>query len=285
MNRLIMIGAVASMLIATGGSDDKAANNDLAAAASGAVEAATDPVSEALVWSFGLTADDGQTPIAVIADKWGNLFGTTVQGGTNVCQNGIGCGTVFELTPPNGRRTDWTENVLWNFGSGNDGEFPQGGVIADNWGNLYGTTFDGGANAFGGTVFELSPPTGGNTQWRETMLWSFGSDADGGFPTASLFADNWGNLYGTTTQGGVNNRGTVFELSPPVPPSTQWREKVLWSFGGAGDGISPGANLIADRWGNFYSTTGSGGANTCPNGLFGCGTVFELSPSFGQNTE
>jgi uncharacterized repeat protein (TIGR03803 family) len=98
------------------------------------------------------------------------LFGTTAEGGSHTCQNGsIGCGTVFELSPPNGRHADWTETVLWDFGSGDDGEFPEAGVIADKWGNLYGTTINGGANSFRGTVFELSPPSGQNTQWRETI--------------------------------------------------------------------------------------------------------------------
>ena len=90
----------------------------------------------------------------------------------------------------------------------------------------------------GGTVFELSPPSGKQTQWCERVLWDFGVRTDDGsnpYLGASLIFDKWGNLYGTTITGGVNNSiggdGTVFELSPPTGKSTQWSERVLYSFG------------------------------------------------------
>jgi hypothetical protein len=116
----------------------------------------------------------------------------------------------------------------------------------------------------------------------ESVLWSFGGSGDGGGPSAGLLADQWGNLYGTTADGGaIDNAGTVFELSPPIGRQTQWRERVLWSFGASGDGDNPFAGLLADQWGNLYGTTDRGGLNTSCLGplheLYGCGTVFELS--------
>jgi len=155
---------------------------------------------------------------------------------------------------------------LWNFSFGTgDGFAPYDGLIADKSGNLYGTTYGGGANG-DGTVFELNPPTGKRTRWRERVLWSFvGSPDDGENPYAALVAEKWGNLYGTTVGGGANCPscgfcGTTFELSPPFGKSAQWSETVLWSFGASGDGSSPSAGLLADKWGNLYSTTAYGGA-------------------------
>jgi hypothetical protein len=183
-----------------------------------------------------------------------------------------------------------SESVPWSFGAtSDDGQYPVAGLIADKWGNLYGTTPDGGANQ-ADTVFELSPPAGRQTQWREGVLWSFGATSDAGqSPGASLVADKWGNLYGTTAVGGANglHAGTVFELSPPAGQQTQPRERVLWSFGASGDGQSPEASLIADKWGNLYGTTELGGENGLVGAgpaLSGDGTVFELSPPASQQT-
>ena len=158
---------------------------------------------------------------------------------------------MFELSPPAGKSRQWTESVLWSFGI-DDGQYPTGSLIFDKWGNLYGTTWAGGSTAVlpsQGTVFELSPPVGQPRLWRESVLWSFipltidfELTGDGQGPYASLIFDKWGNLYGTTSGGGTISRdagGTVFEVSPPTRKQTQWSERVLWSFGAAGDGISP----------------------------------------------
>ena len=225
---------------------------------------------ETVLHSFGNSAtQDGTYPEAgLIFDAAGNLYSTTSEGGIH------GDGTVFELSPREGG--GYTETVLHSFGSTDtDGIYPYyGSLLLDGAGNLYGTTPEGGIHS-DGTVFELSPREGGG--YTETVLHSFGNPAthDGQNPYAGLIFDTVGNLYGTTTGGGMYNRGTAFELSPNG--SGGYTETVLHSFGNGTDGSGPEADLIMDRAGNLYGTTVAGGIHhTCSSG--GCGTVFELSP-------
>jgi uncharacterized repeat protein (TIGR03803 family) len=175
-----------------------------------------------------------------------------------------------------------TEITLWNFGNGTDGSTPTAGLIRDANGNFYGTTAYGGA--YGpGTVFELTPPSTAGGLWTESVLWSFGDDTDGAFPTAGLILDTRGNLYSTTAAGGTNGYGTVFELSPPTISGGNWGESILWNFGSVNnDGLQPLAGLIMDAGGNLYGTTSAGGtflnSSSCDS-VDNCGgTVFELSP-------
>ncbi|MGA7384143.1 MAG: choice-of-anchor tandem repeat GloVer-containing protein [Methylocella sp.] len=215
---------------------------------------------------------DGAGPGAgLIADRHGNLYGTTGGGGGSGC-GGVGCGVVFKLSPPILPATKWTETVLHTF-AGSDGAGP-GGLIADSKGNLYGTTSYGGASD-GGVVFKLAP------NGTETVLYSFcslPSCSDGALPLGGLIADRAGNLYGTTYEGGGSECsypgpgfcGVVFKLSPGGT------ETVLHSFAGGDDGELPEAGLIADASGNLYGTTMGGGATGCPPP--GCGVVFKLSP-------
>jgi len=156
------------------------------------------------------------------------------------------------------------ETVLYAF-SGPDGEAPLATLVRDNSGNLYGTTYSGGA-AGAGCVFELKPTNG---EWKETVLYAFTGGNDGGSPAAGLIFDKQGNLYGTTERGGVYDQGTVFVLKPA---SSGWTETVLWSFAGGNDGAGPRTSLLLDSAGNLYGTTVGRG-----NGCFeGCGTAFEL---------
>ncbi len=197
----------------------------------------------------------------LIADGAGNLYGTTNDGGAG------GYGVVFELSRPPAGKTFWTPKVLVSF-KGANGKYPQR-LIFDKKGNLYGSTAEGGPNGTSGLVFELSPPTQGATAWTETVLCAFPGEPVG--PQVGLM-DAAGNLYGTTGIGGRYDRGTLFELSPPTPGQTAWTETTLHSFGGPGrPGGDPNGVLIADAAGNFYGTTMFGGAN-----LYGA--VFELSP-------
>jgi uncharacterized repeat protein (TIGR03803 family) len=162
----------------------------------------------------------------------------------------------------------WTETVLYSFGTGTDGAAPIAGVNLDAAGNLYGTTSLGGAYAYG-TVFRLTP----GSVWTEDILHSFQNADDGSYPYAGLISDAAGNLYGATTEGGMNEGGTVFELAPS---GGSWTFSVLTSV--SGWGISgPFRNLTLDASGNIFGTTHCDGDNTA-------GTIFELTPSGGSWT-
>ncbi|MGD0162303.1 MAG: choice-of-anchor tandem repeat GloVer-containing protein [Candidatus Sulfotelmatobacter sp.] len=214
---------------------------------------------------------DGSEPGGMVFDAAGNLYGTTNGGGFCTEFEGLSnCyGSVFELAAPSTAGGAWTESVAYRFStSGNSFSNPHGGVIFDKNGNLYGTTYVGGA--FAGGVFELMPPSAPGSAWTETTLDNFNS-IDGGGPNGSLVFDGAGNLYGTTLIGGAANAGTVFELSPPASPGGAWTETVLYSFQSSGDGNSPLANVIFDRSGNLFSTDWMGGE-------FNRGTVFQLTP-------
>ena len=201
----------------------------------------------------------------VVAGGGKYLYGTSAFGGA------YGNGTVFELTlgPP------VTEKVLYGFTGGADGDSPISKVALVKK-NLYGTTYHGGAYGYG-TVFELT------TKGKETVLYSFTGGADGGYPNAGLVPDSTGTLlYGTTSGGGADGHGTVFD----APPATGSGYTVLYSFKGIPDGASPGGCQGAPAYcssygglllqkGTLYGTTSYGGDSGC--GGLGCGTVFSLS--------
>jgi uncharacterized repeat protein (TIGR03803 family) len=219
--------------------------------------------TENILYAFTGQADGGAPNGSLIFDADGNLYGTA--GGGSHAQ-----GVVFELSPQTGGV--WTEQVLYTFNGETDGNAPQSGLSFDKSGNLYGTTESGGENAAYGTVFELSPQSGG--VWTEQILHSFNSNfVDGYRPLGSLVFDAAGDLYGTTSYGGANALGTVFELTPGT--GGVWAEKIIFSLG---YGNTPYANLIFDTPGNLYSTTFFGGAK---NSTALNGTVFELSPQTG----
>jgi len=234
-----------------------------------------------LLYSFKGGAD-GASPNGLSFDNAGNLYGTASQGGNLTCDGGNGCGVVFKLEPnSNG---GWTPNVLYVFG-GFDGNEPMGGVIFDPAGNLYGTTYYGGNQCQlqspgwpgCGTVFKLTPVTGGG--WTETVLHNFSGDPDGAWPNAGVVIDAAGYLYGATTSGSVGG-GVIFKLAPTA--TGLWTESILHSFNGYPvDGSGPDAGVILDSAGNIYGTTQAGGTGNCFSG-YGCGTVFELSPSSGN---
>jgi len=177
------------------------------------------------------------------------------------------------------------EQVLHSFMGGTDGNNPDGGLVADAAGNLYGTTTWGGPNSVSpyGTVFELTPPAdGSNGAWNKTILYSFqGGSTDGATPFGTLIFDKLGNLYGTTQAGGPNNTGTVFELITPTVPGNAWTESVLYFFSAdTSQGYWPFGKLTFDGIGNLYGTmqyggSGKSGANCSING---CGTAFQLKP-------
>jgi len=169
---------------------------------------------------------------------------------------------VYQLTPSGGA---WTETVLYEFtGVDGDGKIPMSGVIFDQAGNLYGTTYEGGSTG-NGTVYELSPSANG---WTERIIYNVTGNGDGAGPVGTLIRDRSGNLYGSTYFGNAAQGGTVFELSPT---QSGWTYELIYAFTGQG---GPDAALSMDAGGNLYGTTNRDGAN-----LYG--NVFELSPSSG----
>jgi uncharacterized repeat protein (TIGR03803 family) len=211
-----------------------------------------------------LPCADGSGPSSSLAQATdGNLYGTTVNGGTsNNCTGG--CGTVFRITSAG------TLTTLYSF-SNTDGSQPDGLIQATD-GNFYGATSTGGTNGIG-TIFKMIP------SGTLTILHEFDFD-DGERPFAALVQATDGNLYGTTLFGGTNAScsysgcGTIFKITLTGVLTT------LYSFGGT-DGFAPLAGLLQASDGNFYGTTTGGG--TAPNCTFfntaGCGTVFKMTPA------
>ncbi len=212
----------------------------------------------------------GDSPFAGLSmDRAGNLYGTTAYGGRQggACTQYSTCGTVFEMKR---KGSGWIFYTLYEF-SGPDGQTPEARVIIGPDGNLYGTTTAGGETG-GGTVFRLQPPPSFckafTCPWTETVLHSFKGGSDGANPTyGDLAFDQAGNIYGTTPNGGDNQSGTVFELSPS---GSTWTETVIHAFNGS-DGYEPYAGVIFDNAGNLYGTT-SGGEG-------GNGNAFEMTHS------
>jgi uncharacterized repeat protein (TIGR03803 family) len=197
----------------------------------------------------------------VIIDANGNLFGTTSQGGPS--NNGL----VFELTPqPNTNPTAFIFATVVNFNGSN--AIPQAGLFLDADGNLIGTTNAGGLNN-NGTVFEIAKTGTGYTGYSNTITpLAFFMGSDGSRPTSNLIADADGNLFGTTSEGGTNNGGTLFEIAK-TPQGYATTPTILVSFGDTDTGSTPNG-LIMDAAGNLFGTTtylGPGGQ----------GTVFELA--------
>jgi uncharacterized repeat protein (TIGR03803 family) len=207
---------------------------------------------------------DGNNPFGgVIADKAGNLYGTTQKGGFP------GFGVVFKLTPTSSGL--WKETILHTFNGSPDGANPDATLVRDSAGNLYGTTLYGGrptkncsVDCGSGIVFKLTPTAKG--PWKETVIYRFTGGMDGAIPVAGVIQDSAGNLYGTTAGGGANTFGTAFKLSPTA---TGWKETVLHSFGDL-DGIAPYAPVTFDHGGNLYGTTLLGGNQNL-------GVVFKLT--------
>jgi len=271
--------------------------------------------NESVLTTFG---DDGGYPEGTLTfDSAGNLYGTTLSGGT------FGGGVVFELSP-NGSG-GWNDTALHNFQGGtNDGYSPLAGIVLDAAGNIYGTTIQGGGTQCEegcGTAFELSP--NGSGGWNESVLYRFCSQTnctDGYSPYSQLVFDNSGNLYGTTGGGGSDDTGTVFELLPngnggwnhsilcgsglgypeagvildkvgniygtsystvfELSPNGNggWNKITLHSFRGGTDGDTVYSGVIMDDAGNLYGTTELGGSTGCGKFHPGCGTVYELTP-------
>ncbi len=204
---------------------------------------------EKVLHPFGYDGDkryhkDGANPVASLIDVKGELYGTTVDGGSS------GSGTVFRIS------TSGKEKVLHSFGLDGDGANPVASLINVK-GSFYGTTRLGGGGY--GTVFSVSA-TG-----TEKVIHEFSYGPNGGYPDAAL-VNVKGTLYGTTAYGGVDQGGTAFSIT------TSGYLIVLHSFGGGtNSGIYPYAPLLNVSY-DFFGTTSSGGA-------YGKGTMFSMTPN------
>ncbi|HEY4257003.1 MAG TPA: choice-of-anchor tandem repeat GloVer-containing protein [Candidatus Udaeobacter sp.] len=188
----------------------------------------------------------------------GHLYGAATAGGN------YGSGVVFELTPSSAG--GWHFSTIYSFQGQPDGSFPYGALLFDRGGNIYGTTYYGGENGIG-AVYELSPrPTG---EWRERVLYSFQGGSDGNSPISNLVFDEAGNLYGTTSEGGLGS-GIIFKLSPVT--GGQWIETVVHPFQGPPDGAFPYNGMVVDQLGNIYGATVHGGDNDDD------GSIYKLTP-------
>lgn len=247
-----------------------------------------------VLYSFGSTPTDGAVPTSgVIEAADGNFYGTTTSGGANHCNqiptSGGNCGTVFRMTP-SGEVT-----ILHSFGANpSDGVQPEAPLLQASDGNFYGTTVNGGANICTllingingcGAVFKMTP------SGDVTTIYSFGETPDAPIaPQGPLIQGRDGALYGTTVSGGGGRCGgyfgcgTVYRMSMAGTVSILHRFSVTAPAGAEGprnDGYGPSPYLIQASDGNFYGTTGSGGA--IGGGADLAGTIFRLTPS-GQKT-
>jgi uncharacterized repeat protein (TIGR03803 family) len=226
---------------------------------------------ETVLWSFGHPGDGLNPQAGLVADRTGALYGTTQLGGSGSCTGGLGCGTVFKLTP---YASGYLEGVLYSFQAGSDGAQPLASVTLGKNHAIFGTTNTGGAGPSGGygTIFALKPS---GTSYTETILHTFQGGSDGLGPLANLtFNSGTGILYGTTAGGGgasacPSGCGTVFRLKTGGSGYA-----VLHSFSGSSDGAYPrGGMLLVKSPVRLYSTTGGLGP-----GSNGNGTVFKLKP-------
>jgi hypothetical protein len=240
-----------------------------------------DPWTENVLHVFkGNLNGDGATPAGgVVIDQAGNLYGTTAYGGTGSCillGTNVGCGTVFELSPPKQKGGSWTETLLYSFPTAKQGYLPWGDLVFDGAGNLYGATEFGGGQGtncgdafylYCGAVFELSPPKNKGGKWTERVLHGFKGDKDGANPNGGLVFDSEGAIFGTTYGGGdergecgAGGCGTAFELQPPTKKGGDWTEKRLHRFErNTSDGGNPVAGVLFDGKSNLYGTTFNGG--------------------------
>jgi uncharacterized repeat protein (TIGR03803 family) len=216
------------------------------------------PWTETVLYRFADSPVGAKNPNGgVVFDPQGNLYGTTMSGGTT------GNGTIYEMTPSGG---EWTLTTIYDFQGGADGAFPYTELKFDRAGSLYGTTYYGGIG--NGNVFRLVRSGSG---WSESNIYSFLGGVNGQFPQGGVVLDSAGNLYGGTTTGGTEGFGVAYELTPNQDGS--WTYTILANFNG-----SISAALALDAAGNVYGTTYAGGA-------YDTGMVFKLSFADGGWTE
>lgn len=220
------------------------------------------PWTNTILHAFTGYPDLNSPSSEIVFDQAGNLYGSSGYGGPYPI--GLGLGGVYELTLSQG---SWSYSIAYAFPGTPNGWGPFGAVLLDQAGNIYGTTYGGGAYTYG-TVYKMTHAGSG---WNEAILYSFGDgQTDGIGPIIGLTSDSAGNLYGSTPDGGLNDNGEVFQLSPLNGGYTY--SVLYYGFGPAhGQGGGPDSKLVMDRAGNLYGTQFGGGAN-------GDGIIFKLTP-------
>jgi uncharacterized repeat protein (TIGR03803 family) len=188
--------------------------------------------------------------------RGGHLFGAATTGG-------LGYGTIFELVTT--AAGIWSLDTLYEFQGAPDGSFPYGALLMDRAGRIFGTTYYGGSNGLG-TIYQLTRDVSGN--WNEQVLYGFQAGQDGNSSISNLVSDAAGNLYGTTSEGGLGS-GTIFELAPNG--NNTWTESLPHLFAGPPDGAFPYAGMVGDGTGIFYGATVHGGTD-------GEGAIYRFTP-------
>jgi uncharacterized repeat protein (TIGR03803 family) len=214
--------------------------------------------TESVIWAFKGGSSDTAVPITdLVFDGNGNLYGGTGSSGNSF-------GAIYELSPAGG--STWTEKILYHFN--NLGYDPGAKIAFDGQGNLYGSVFETNGGG-GGGVFRLSPQSNGS--WTETLIHKFtSSNGDGYLPRGGVVLDSKGNIYGTTSQGGLQNDGIVYELSPNG--SGGFSESIVFTFTGQSTGSTPYSAPTLDATGDIFGTTIGGGTKFA-------GLVYELTKS------
>ena len=237
--------------------------------------------TETVIHRFQGGTNDGASPEdALIADRAGNLYGTTSAGGIQSCSGG--CGIVFKLQPPSLPGGAWTETVLYRFkgvpsGNGNGDAASPNGMVFDRHGNLFGMAYGGGychTDETGtycyGAVYKLTAPAGSGHPWTEHVLYRFYGPS--GAPQSAIF-DKSGNLYGSAVWGKYGF-GMIFTLHPSTTTRSSWVESAVYNLKGGSDGAFVVTGLAFDESGKLYGSTLGGGLNSPP----GYGTVIQLTP-------
>jgi uncharacterized repeat protein (TIGR03803 family) len=241
----------------------------------GSVFEMSPPTSGSTTWTFTTLysfvpyGNGGFVPVSeLIQDSSGAFYGTAYSGGDPLCA----CGVVYKLTPPAVTGGAWTEQPLYAFTStNNDGRLPAAAALTMNsQGIIYGVTLSGGTWG-GGTIFQLTPGTGGT--YSENVLYSFGNVGDASTPNGPVTLDSSGALYGVTLSGGAFNGGAVYKFVPAANGNPA-SESLLFSFKpSTHSGTNPSGSLLFDVSGNLYGVTNTGGSSASD------GIAYKLTPA------
>jgi hypothetical protein len=219
---------------------------------------------ETILWNFGGTGDASYILSGLRADVNGNWYGTSFFGGA------YGYGSVFELSPPTSGAA-WTENVIYSFTGPNTstGEYPQGSLVIDSHGTLYGVASGSSLNCCG-AVFQIKPAAGGG--WTTKAIYTFTHTTEGYRPVGLSMDPQAQNLYGVTLNtNGQNGNGVVFKLTQPTVSGGSWTYSVLHDFTTTGEsGLK--SPPIVDSFGDVFGATFTGGPQD------GRGVAYEITP-------